>query len=68
MGIIGELILSAIKDKMIVEEAMEDDSVPSNEGDAVEEDHDDEDVAEETNGWFYNFLVENFFLFNFFYI
>lgn len=31
---------------------MEEDSVPSNEGDAVEEDHDDEDVTEETNGWF----------------
>lgn len=37
---------------MILEEAMEEDSVPSNEGDAIEEDHDDEDITEETNGWF----------------
>ncbi|EJD76124.1 hypothetical protein LOAG_16861 [Loa loa] len=32
------------------EEAMEEDSVQSNEGDAAEEDHDDEDITEETNG------------------
>lgn len=38
--------------KIVVEEAMEEDSVQSNEGDAAEEDHDDEDIAEETNGWF----------------